>query len=129
MFLDVPIFRSRKLCRATAVETHICFDFQGGKFKSYLIPGSSVFTFGLRKLAYSISNVLHTTLPLKSDYAKDLFYKIASLKCQKSHCLRLLFIHDNGLNAFKVGPDKLPKDFMQAVEHTVGDLLSITIIT
>ena len=57
MFLDVPILWLRKLCRATAVETHICFDFQGGKFKSYLIPGSSVFTVGLRKLAYSISDV------------------------------------------------------------------------
>ena len=35
----------------------ICFDFQGGKFKLYLIPGSSVFTFDLRKLAHQISNV------------------------------------------------------------------------
>ena len=36
----------------------ICFDFQGGKFKLYLIPGSSVFTFDLRKLAHQISNVI-----------------------------------------------------------------------
>ena len=39
----------------------ICFDFQGGKFKLYLIPGSSVFTFDLRKLAHQISNVRGTT--------------------------------------------------------------------
>ena len=57
MFLDPPIFCWRKLCRATAVETQICFDLQGGKFKSYLIPGSSVFTFGLTKLSHLISNV------------------------------------------------------------------------
>ena len=57
MFLDPPIFCSRKLCRATAVETQICFDLQGGKFKSYLIPGSSVFTIDLWKLAYLISDV------------------------------------------------------------------------
>ena len=58
MFLDPPIFCWRKLCRATAVETQICFDLQGGKFKSYLIPGSSVFTIDLWKLAYLISDVI-----------------------------------------------------------------------
>lgn len=42
----------------------ICFDFQGGKFKLYLIPGSSVFTFDLRKLAHQISNVRQRQLQL-----------------------------------------------------------------
>ena len=63
MFLDPPIFCSRKLCRATAVETQICFDLQGGKFKSYLIPGSSVFTIDLWKLAYLISDVTQSFQP------------------------------------------------------------------
>ena len=55
--VSVGKYHRRKLYWATAVETHNCFDFQGGKFKSYLIPGSSDFTFGLRKLAHLVGAV------------------------------------------------------------------------